>query len=85
MSQAIMKEHKQASPAVTRGALKRKNVQQNCPSSKRTKMVSTKFMLRQHFKNPLHKAAYSGHLMVCKGFTPIRYAAQEGHLDIGVS
>ena len=46
MSKAIMLEHKQASPAVTRGALKRKSVKQNCPPSKRTKMVSTKFMLR---------------------------------------
>lgn len=50
-SQAIMKEHKlasqTASPAVTRGALKRRSVQQNCPSSKRTKMVSMyEIMLR---------------------------------------
>ena len=47
LSQAIMKEHKQASPATapvtTRGALKRKCVQQNFPSSKKTKMVGTKF------------------------------------------
>ena len=46
MSQAILKEHKQASPAVTRGAMKRKNVQDNYPSSKRTKIVSTKIMIR---------------------------------------
>ena len=43
MSKAINQEHKLASPAVTRGALKRKCVQQNFPSSKKTKMVGTKF------------------------------------------
>ena len=44
MDKAIMQEDKIASPAVTRGALKRKCVQQNFPSSsKRTKMVGSKF------------------------------------------
>ena len=45
MSKAINQEHKLASPAVTRGALKRKCVQPNFPSSKRTKMVGTKFFV----------------------------------------
>ena len=49
MSQAILKEHKQASPALTRGALKRKCGQQNYPSSKRTKMVGTKFFVFPFF------------------------------------